>query len=155
MSRAPLMWFAGIVFSVIPTSGYGYYDIPGVYMLCRREPNGVHILYIGQAASLAERLGPSHPHWGEAVRRGMNEVHIHLLAKTEARRLYLEQHLLSKYATPLNRPALADALAALAQRAGRGLGGMLSPPTARLADLFAANLSRSSLGLDTNPSHSR
>lgn len=149
------MWCAGIVFSVIPTSGYGHYDIPGVYMLCRREPDGVHILYIGQAASLAERLGPSHPHWGEAMRRGMNEIHIHLLAKTEAWRLSLERHLLSKYATPLNRPALANALAALAQRAGRGLGGMFSPPTARLADLFAANLPRSPLGLDVNSFRSR
>jgi hypothetical protein len=54
----------------------------------------------------------------------MNEVHIHLLAKTEARRLYLERHLLSKYAAA--EPAGAgERVAALAQRAGRGLGGML------------------------------
>ena len=149
------MWCAGIVFSVIPTSGCGHYDIPGVYMLCRREPTGVHILYIGQAASLAERLGPSHPHWGEAMRRGMNEVHIHLLAKTEAQRLSVEHQLLSRYFTPLNRGALANALATFAQGARRRLGGLLSPPTTRLVDIISASLPRLPFDLDFNPFRSR
>jgi hypothetical protein len=149
------MWCAGIVFSVIPTSGYGHYDVPGVYMLCRREQKGVHILHIGHAASLAERLGPSHPLWREAARRGMNEVHIHLLARTEAQRLSVEQHLKSRYFTPMNRGALANALAAFAQRAGHGLRAMVSLPPARLADLFAANLPRSPFGLDFNLFRSR
>src|SRR5882672_7748528 len=132
----------GIVFSVVPTSGYEHYDIPGVYMLCRREPNGVHILYIGQADSLAQRLGPSHPRWGEAMRRGMNEVHLHLLAKTEAQRLAVERHIISRYFTPMNRGALANALAAYARGARRGLAGMFSPLATRLAEIFAAGLPR-------------
>jgi hypothetical protein len=146
---------AGIVFSVIPTSAYEHYDIPGVYMLCRREPNGVHILYIGQAASLAQRLGPSHPRWGEAMRRGMNEVHLHLLAKTEAQRLSVERHIISWYFTPMNRGALASALVALAQGARRGLAGMFSPLAARLADIFAASRPQSLFGPDFNPFRSR
>jgi len=145
----------GIVFSVVPTSGYEHYDIPGVYMLCRREPNGVHILYIGQADSLAQRLGPSHPRWGEAMRRGMNEVHLHLLAKTEAQRLSVERHIISRYFTPMNRGALANALVAFARGAGRGLAGMFSPLAARLADIFAAGLPRLPLGLNFDSFRSR
>src|SRR5262249_12282080 len=128
----------GIVFSVISTSEYEHYDIPGVYMLCRREPDGVHILYIGQADSLAQRLGPSHPRWGEAMQRGMNEVHLHLLAKTETQRLSVERHIISRYFTPMNRGALANALVACAQGARRGLVGMYSSLGARLPDIFAA-----------------
>jgi hypothetical protein len=149
------MWCAGIVFSVIPASGYEHYDIPGVYMLCRREQKGVHILYIGQAASLAKRLGPAHPLWSEAARRGMNEVHIHLLARTEAQRLSVEQYLKSRYFTPLNRGALANALATFAQGTRRRLGGLLSPSVVRLANIVSACLPRSPFGLDFNPFRSR
>jgi len=145
----------GIVFSVVPTSGYEHYDIPGVYMLCRREPNGVHILYIGQADSLAKRLGPSHTRWGEAMRRGMNEVHLHLLAKTEAQRLSVERHIISRYFTPMNRGALANALVAFAREARRELAGMFSPLAARLAEIFAAGLPRLPLGLNFDSFRSR
>ena len=146
---------AGIVFSPIPTSACEHYDIPGVYMLCRREPDGVHILYVGQADSLAQRLGPSHPRWGEAMRRGMNEIHLHLLAKTETQRLAVERHVISRYFTPMNRGTLANALVAFAQGVRRGLAGMYSSLAARLADIFASSLPRLSFGLNFNSFRSR
>jgi len=103
MSQSAMMWCAGVVFSVIPARDYGFYQVPGVYMLCRREPAGVHILYIGQTTNIAKRLGPSHECWGAALQAGMNEVHLHLRARAELHRLAVESHLLARYPAPLNR----------------------------------------------------
>ena len=103
MSQTPMRWCAGVVFSVIPTQDCCFYRVPGVYMLCRRDPAGVHILYIGQTTNIAKRLGPAHQYWGAALQLGMNEVHLHLLAKAELHRLAVESHLVERYAPPLNR----------------------------------------------------
>src|SRR5215813_4029434 len=102
-TQSAMTWCAGVVFSTIPARDYGFYQVPGVYMLCRREPTCVHILYIGQTTNIAKRLGPAHEYWDEALQLGMNEVHLHLLAKAELHRLAVEGHLVERYAPPLNR----------------------------------------------------
>jgi len=103
MSQSTMLWCAGVVFSVIPMREYGFYRVPGVYMLCRRDAAGIHILYIGQTTNIAKRLGPTHECWAAALQLGMNEVHLHLLAKAELHRLAVESHLLARYAPLLNR----------------------------------------------------
>lgn len=102
-------------FSVFPAWHWPRWPSPGVYMLCRRDLRGSReILYIGETANLATRLGPAHEQWAEALTLGMNEVLVHLLAKTQAQRLAVETRLRHLYPTRLNRqgsPALlAEAL---------------------------------------------
>jgi excinuclease UvrABC nuclease subunit len=57
-------------------------------------------LYIGQAASLAERL-PSHERWEEATRLGATHIHVHV-EPDQARRDAIEAELISTFQPPLN-----------------------------------------------------
>lgn len=150
MSQSPMVRCAGYVFSVVSISEALVCRLPGVYLLCRREAVGVHILYIGQTDNVAERLGPSHEHWGAALRLGMNEVHLHFLAENEPQRRAVESDLLAKYPTPLNRPKPVVALAMVALEAGRATGAGWSLLMARLAGALATR-DWPSLGLRFNP----
>jgi len=131
MSDNPVMMCKGVPFSVLQVHEYVWHDGPGVYMLCRRSPNGVvAILYVGQAQSIAQRLGPSHEHWEEAIRLGMNEVHVHLLAKAETERRAVEADLINAYSPPLNRqkPATNYLHEIFAKRIAEGLGKNAESP---------------------------
>lgn len=100
----PPLFLRGIIFWAVPSWTYMDWSMPGVYMLCRRESNGSRtILYIGEAEDIAQRLGPEHEHWSDALALGMNEVHVHLLAKSKSDRLSVETMLRNCVATPLNR----------------------------------------------------
>jgi hypothetical protein len=82
----------------------------GVYMLCRRDRGRLReIVYIGETADLASRLGPEHEHWAEAQALGVNEVLVHLLAMTSDERRAVTARLRRLHPTPLNglSPALA------------------------------------------------
>jgi hypothetical protein len=110
MRTCPTVFYGGVIFSVFPLWYLSRLPGPGVYMLCRRAPGELReILYIGETADLACRLGPGHEQWAEAQALGMNEVLVHLLPATSAERLAVETHLRRLYRTPLNgrSPALA------------------------------------------------
>ncbi len=57
-------------------------------------------LYVGETGNFAERL-PGHERWGEALRRGMNQVHI-CSFKTEHDRKNVESALIARYDPPMN-----------------------------------------------------
>lgn len=161
MRQHPIFFCDGVVFSVVPWYEYTTWPMPGVYMLCRREADGRRaVLYIGESGNMADRLGPGHEHWQEALALGMDEVLVHVVAKTPAARLAVETHLRQLYRPPLNRQgigALAEALArpvAPTPRRGFGLGGLFSgapvaPPTtgrfSSLADAFVGGPPRTAL----------
>ena len=104
----PMQYCLGIPFSVLPAWQWDALGGPAVYMFCRRERNGsITILYIGECEKLAERIGPRHEKWAPAVRLGMTEVHVHLLARTRHERLAVETRLRAHYPTPLNEQSPA------------------------------------------------
>jgi hypothetical protein len=105
----PVLDCLGFPFSVLPTWQWDGLGGPAVYMFCRRERDGsITILYIGECENLTERIGPRHEKWASAMRLGMTEVHVHLLARTRHERLAVETRLRTHYPTPLNeqRPAM-------------------------------------------------
>jgi hypothetical protein len=107
MSAYPTTVCEGIWFSVLPVWNRPNWTGPGVYMFCRRDFSGSRtILYVGETGSLETRLGTDHEHWDEALKLGMNEVLVHLAAKTSAERLGVETHLRRLRPTPLNRQGL-------------------------------------------------
>ena len=78
-------------------------DVPGNYIFTRRAPDGYfYPLYIGQAGSLSNRLGPSHDKWDQALLRGMTHICAHINLGGEAARLREENDLISYYSPPLN-----------------------------------------------------
>ena len=94
----------GVIFSAVPLWAIGTFHGPGVYLFSRRERDGSRTaLYIGEAASIAGRAGPSHEHWREAIALGMDEVCVHLLARTQSERLGVESYLRQRCPTPLNQ----------------------------------------------------
>jgi predicted GIY-YIG superfamily endonuclease len=121
-------------FSVLPISGWSWCTGSQVYMFVRREWSGSRsILYIGETENLAERIR-CHEKWDRAIGLGMNELHIHSLAKTKAERLRVETWLRNRYPTPLNdqgSPCI-------------GLGSMGAGPMPYRTALHGLNLSAAS-----------
>lgn len=156
MTHDRFWWWAGFQFSVAPPWTYFLCDKPAVYLFCRRQPLGVAILYAGETSNVATRLGPSHEHWDEAVRDGMNEIHAYLNVRTENERREIEATLIGIYNPPLNRnkPAntLADPARLLPRQTGRGsstglLGRTLARPSTPLGRITAAPEPSNALGL--------
>lgn len=73
------MLWAGITFQVV-----GYRDgrmlrAPGLFAFVRNDTrDGPLMLFAGHAEDIAQRAGPSHPAWAEALTLGMNELHVHM-----------------------------------------------------------------------------
>lgn len=84
----------GVVFTVLPAEDSGFYAVPGVFMLCRREAGGAAVpLVIGAAENIAARLDPAGPLWQASRAQGADEVHIHLLAESQAERYRIAAYL--------------------------------------------------------------
>lgn len=116
----PVLHCLGVPFSALPASEWNALGGSAVYMFCRRERNGsITILYIGECENLSDRIGPRHEKWAPAVRLGMTEVHVHLLAHTRQERLAVETRLRRQYPTPLNEQSPA--------MQGLGLLGAIAP----------------------------
>ncbi|TBH00386.1 GIY-YIG nuclease family protein [Rhizobium leguminosarum] len=75
-----------------------------VYVMVRRDDTGrAHPLYIGQTSDTARRMEEHlHDKVLQAIRLGGNELHVHLLAKTEAERFAIETDLRNGHDAPLN-----------------------------------------------------
>ncbi|MCH4548247.1 hypothetical protein MK632_21140 [Rhizobium changzhiense] len=76
-----------------------------VYVMVRRDAGGrAHPLYIGQTSDTARRMEEHlHDKVLQAIRLGGNELHVHLLAKTETERFAIETDLRNAHNAPLNR----------------------------------------------------
>ena len=102
MRENPTMWCSGVIFSVLGLEDLETYRCSAVYLFCRREYDGSRtILYIGEAEDVGSRMA-RHEKLSTALALGMNEFHVHLLARTKAARLEVETHLRHRYPTPLN-----------------------------------------------------
>jgi hypothetical protein len=52
--------------------------VPAVFMLCRREFNGsVSVLYVGECEDIADRITTRRHKLRDALKAGMNEIHVH------------------------------------------------------------------------------
>lgn len=93
----------GVCFSPVDPSAVQYWTGSAVYAFVRRDVfGGRRYLYFGECEDMSTRLGPRHEKWADAIALGMNEVHLHLSAKTRTERLDVEQRLRSSIPTPLN-----------------------------------------------------
>jgi hypothetical protein len=76
-------------------------EVSGIYIFCRREPNGGHTpLYIGQTINLRQRI-PQHEMWPEAVRLGADSVHVALVSGAQNLD-YFERVLIAEFDPILN-----------------------------------------------------
>jgi len=76
-------------------------NVGGVYVFAGvNAQNQWRAIYIGQAASFAERI-PSHERWTEAARAGATHVHARTVPSASDRDA-LEQSLISTYKPSLN-----------------------------------------------------
>jgi hypothetical protein len=99
-----LTTFGGTLFNVWKLAEWPQPSfVPAVYMLCRREFNGsVAILYVGECEDIADRITPRHHKLRDALKAGMNEIHVHWHYGNNQQRLDLETKLRHHYNPPLN-----------------------------------------------------
>lgn len=124
MQTYPVVHAHGVPLSVLPASHFDAFATGGVYVMCRQDWDGKYtVLYVGQAADMSERLGPTHEKWGRAMRLGMTHLLINLTATTLLDRLITEATLISRFNPPLNeqKPTVASVLAS---RRGLGLAAL-------------------------------
>jgi hypothetical protein len=101
-----MWWWQGAsgqwyVHSILPFSTSTSFDNAN-YIFVRREFDGRRTgLYIGQSDKFYQRL-PDHEKVEDARRLGVNELHVHLLAASEADRFHIETDLRNGHRTPLN-----------------------------------------------------
>jgi hypothetical protein len=107
--QSPMWWWQGVsghwyIHSVTPFSIDLYFGGAN-YIFVRREFDGRRsALYIGQSDRIHERL-PRHEKLNAARDLGVNELHVHLLARTEAERFDIETDLRNGHQPPLNKQA--------------------------------------------------
>ena len=76
---------------------------PGLYGFVRRGPGEERVLlFVDHADCIAAAAVQSHPLWGEALRLGMNALHVCLKAKERIDRLQLRHHLIKRTQPILN-----------------------------------------------------
>ena len=69
--------WVGVAFTPMHHHDARFFRTPGLYALVRRCPErGPLMLFAGQAENLAIEAGPSHPAWVEALRLGLDELHL-------------------------------------------------------------------------------
>ncbi|MBE7217184.1 MAG: hypothetical protein INR64_01790 [Caulobacteraceae bacterium] len=69
--------WAGVGFRIVGRDDARFFRAPGLYAFVRDDPEaGRLMLFAGQAECLAAEAGPAHPLWVEALRLGVNELHV-------------------------------------------------------------------------------
>lgn len=69
--------WAGVMFHPLWMHDGRFFRAPGLYALVRHEPDaGRLMLLAGEAENLASLAGPRHRLWSEALRLGVNELHL-------------------------------------------------------------------------------
>ena len=73
------MIWTGLSFTVLGHRDGRFVHLPGLFAFVRRDlDQGGLLLFAGQAEDLSREAGPAHPQWEEALRLGMDELHIHV-----------------------------------------------------------------------------
>ena len=84
------MIWTGLSFVVLGHHDGRFLHLPGLYGFARRDAeHGSLLLFAGQADDLAQATGPAHPQWVEALRLGMDELHLHFPVPRRVDRLQL------------------------------------------------------------------
>ena len=69
--------WAGVGFRIVGRDDARFFRAPGLYAFVRDDPrDGRLMLFAGQAENLAAEVGTAHPSWAEALRLGVNELHL-------------------------------------------------------------------------------
>ena len=109
MDSASYDW-AGVPFLAIDPHDGPMIHAPGLFAFVRRVGDGERILlYVGHAEWIATAATTSHDQWAEALRLGMNELHLCLRAKAKLDRLQLRHHVIKRVHPILNILEAAEA----------------------------------------------
>ena len=118
------MIWTGLSFTVLGHRDGRFLHLPGLYGFARRDAeHGALLLFAGQAEDVAQATGPAHPQWEEALRLGMDELHLHFPVPRRVDRLQLLSRVV-RHTQPLlnvldeaHAPAAAAAAASVRRRA--------------------------------------
>ena len=95
--------WAGVPFLILGHHEGRIVRAPGLWAFVRREASGEHtMLWVDHADDIAAVAGPPHARWADALRLGLNELHVCLAAKTRIDRLQLRAHLVRRTEPLLN-----------------------------------------------------
>ena len=84
------MIWTGLSFTVLHHRDGRFLHLPGLFAFARSDPQqGSVLLFAGQADDLSQASGPAHPQWEEALKLGMNELHVHFSIPRRIDRLQL------------------------------------------------------------------
>jgi hypothetical protein len=97
----------------IDWAGYGFIPLghndghfirgPGVFAFVRRQPDDERVmLFVDHADYIAGAAGPGHAAWADALRLGMNELHVFLKPAKRIDRLLIRGHLIKRCGPLLN-----------------------------------------------------
>ena len=78
-------------------------NVAGIYAFVSVTQNGPHILYIGEAQSLSNRVSAQHEKFQSALNLGMNEVWLMALQSSESERKGIEVDLITALKPALNQ----------------------------------------------------
>jgi hypothetical protein len=105
-----LIEWAGVPFVPMHHHDGRMFRVPGLYAFVARGGDGRRtLLYVDHAENISVTAGPGHPQWVDALRLGMNELHVCLRARERIDRLILRGHLIKRCGPLLNVLAEADA----------------------------------------------
>lgn len=86
-----------------------FLHLPGLYGFARQDAeHGALLLFAGQADDLAQATGPANGRWEEALRLGMDELHLHFPVPRRVDRLQLLARVIRHNNPLLNRLAEAE-----------------------------------------------
>jgi hypothetical protein len=109
MENGSFDW-AGVLFLAIDHHDGSMIHAPGLFAFVRRLGEDDRILlYVDHAEWIATAATTSHEKWAEALRLGMNELHVCLRAKAKLDRLQLRHHVIKRAHPILNILEAADA----------------------------------------------
>ena len=84
------MIWTGLALTVLHHRDGRFLHLLGLFAFARRDPDqGSVLLFAGQAEDLALETGCGHPRWEEALKLGMNELHVHFPVPRRIDRLQL------------------------------------------------------------------
>lgn len=95
-------FWAGIPFEAVGPQDGRFFREAGVFAFVRRSGAEALLLYVGHADSIAAAAYPGHPNWAEAMRLGMNELHLCRPARERMDRLLVVDRLVRRCGPLLN-----------------------------------------------------
>ena len=95
--------WAGIQFEALGPHDGRFFRTPGVYAFVRRGCDGERtLLYVDHADCIANFAYSGHPQWPDALRLGMNELHLCRAARERIDRLLVVDRLVRRCHPLLN-----------------------------------------------------